>query len=123
MLNFFSNKLSPILLVLLPFFLITGPFLSDLSISAISLISILILLNKNKINYLILFILLFLYNPQFTIYNKYYEPLIFIISFLILELNLEKNFFSKKNYITILFFFFISHYIISIGKIFLEIKF
>ena len=92
-------------------------------LSAISLISILILFNKNKINYLILFILFFLYNLQFTIYNKYYEPLIFIISFLLLELNLEKNFFSKKNYITILFFFFISHYVISIGRIFLEIKF
>jgi O-antigen ligase len=36
--NFCSNKLPSILLVLLPFFLITGPFLSDLSISAISLI-------------------------------------------------------------------------------------
>lgn len=36
--NFFSNKLPSILLVLLPFFLITGPFLSDLSISVISLI-------------------------------------------------------------------------------------
>jgi len=92
-------------------------------LSAISLISILILFNKNKINHLILFILFFLYNLQFTIYNKYYEPLIFIISFLLLELNLEKNFFSKKNYITILFFFFISHYIISVGRIFLEIKF
>jgi len=37
-LNFCSNKLSSILLVFLPFFLITGPFLSDLSISIISLI-------------------------------------------------------------------------------------
>jgi dTDP-4-amino-4,6-dideoxygalactose transaminase len=80
-------------------------------------------MSKNKINYLILFIILFLYNLQFTIYNKYYEPLIFIVSFLILELNLEKNFFGKKNYITILFFFFISHYLISVGRIFLEIKF
>jgi hypothetical protein len=92
-------------------------------LSAISLISILILFSKNKINYLILFILFFLYNLQFTIYNKYYEPLIFIISFLLLELNLEKNFFSKKSCITILYFFFISHYVISIGRIFLEIKF
>jgi hypothetical protein len=91
--------------------------------SAVSLISILILFNKNKFNYLILFILLFFYNLQFTIYNKYYEPLIFIISLLILELNLEKDFFNKKKYLTILFIFFISHYMMSIGKIFLEIRF
>ena len=76
-----------------------------------------------KVNYLILFIIFFLYNPQFTIYNKYYDPLIFIISFLLLELDLKITIFKKKRYLASLIIFFFLHYMISIGRIFLEIKF
>jgi len=91
--------------------------------STISLIFILILFSRDKVNYLILFIIFFLYNLQFTIYNKYYEPLIFLISLLLLELDLEKNFFKKRGYLISLIIFFTLHYIISISRTFFEIKF
>jgi hypothetical protein len=91
--------------------------------SSLSVIFIIILFNRKPINFLILFILILLYNLQFTIYLKYYDPLIFLISFLILELNLKNTFFNNKGSLTILTLFFIFHYIISIGRFLLEIKF
>jgi hypothetical protein len=91
--------------------------------ATISVIFILILFNMYRMNYLILFIIVFLYNLQFTIYNKYYDPLLFLTLFLLLKLNLEKNFFNKKGAIMVLIVFYFGHYIMSVGRNFLEIKF
>ena len=91
--------------------------------ATISVIFILILFNMHRMNYLILFIIVFLYNLQFTIYNKYYDPLLFLTLFLLLKLNLEKNFFNKKGAIMVLIVFYFGHYIMSVGRNFLEIKF
>jgi len=52
-------------------------------------------LSKNWNNYLLL-ILLILFNPQFTIYHKYYDPLIFILFLTLFEFNLKEHFFNKK---------------------------
>ena len=53
-------------------------------------------LSKNWNNYLLL-ILLILFNPQFTIYNKYYDPLIFILFLTLFEFNMKEHFFNKKH--------------------------
>ena len=64
--------------ILLPFFLITGPFLSDLSIVLIGLIYLLILIKEKiikklsfNLNIFFLFIL-FLYNYMFFIIIQYF---------------------------------------------------
>tara|TARA_B100000787_G_scaffold163865_1_gene145940 strand:+ start:505 stop:1797 length:1293 start_codon:yes stop_codon:yes gene_type:complete len=61
-------------------------------------------LSKNWNNYLLL-LLLILFNPQFTIYHKYYDPLIFILFLTLFEFNMKEHFFNKKYKYLQLFFF------------------
>tara|TARA_Y100000590_G_scaffold328244_1_gene372749 strand:+ start:5416 stop:6627 length:1212 start_codon:yes stop_codon:yes gene_type:complete len=67
-----------------------------------AILSILNISKINKINILILLLIL-ISNPQYTIYHKYYDPLIFILIILIFELkiNIKKLF----NYRSIMFFY------------------
>mgnify|MGYP001168241477 CR=1 FL=1 len=60
-----------------------------------SLFTIYSILVKNWNNYLLL-ILLVLLTPQFTIYNKYYDPLIYILFITLFELDMNKHYFKKK---------------------------
>ena len=46
--DFFFNKIPSFIVIILPFLLITGPFLSDL---AVSISAILFIINSIKINY------------------------------------------------------------------------
>ena len=61
----------------------------------LSVFTIYSILLKNWNNYLLL-ILLILLNPQFTIYNKYYDPLIYILFITLFELDMNKHYFKKK---------------------------
>ena len=66
-------------------------------------------------NYLIFLILLFS-NIQLTIYHNYFEPIIYIVILtLVLNTNLNNEFFSKKN-LNILILFNIFFLTISIIK-------
>tara|TARA_B100001057_G_C22869059_1_gene957912 strand:- start:3190 stop:4443 length:1254 start_codon:yes stop_codon:yes gene_type:complete len=70
----------------------------------ISLISIYILysLTRVNLNNFLIVILIFFSNPQLTIYHKYYDPLILIIFFLLINISLDKKIFNFKS---ILFFY------------------
>ena len=73
------------------------------------------ILKNNLSNYLILLILLFS-NFQLTIYHNYFEPIIYIVILtLVLNTNLNKKLFLKKN-LNILIVFNIFFLIISIAK-------
>ena len=61
----------------------------------ISLFYLRLLLDQNWNNFLLL-ILLVLFNPQFTIYHKYYDPLIIILFLTLFQFNLKEQFFKKK---------------------------
>ena len=65
-------------------------------------------------NFLLL-LLLIPYNLQFSIFHKYYDPLIIIIFFLLLNNNLDKKYFNYKN-IFYLYVFQIFFLILSINK-------
>ena len=65
-------------------------------ISFLSLILIYIFIKKNFNNIIIIF-LIFLSNPQLTIYHKYYDPLILIIFFLLIDTELQKKNFNLKS--------------------------
>ena len=77
----------------------------------VSLIVLYILSEQKFENYL-LFLLLVLFNLQFTIYNKYYDPLLIFMIFLVFNFNIQKYFFKTKNYlyqcytVLIIFYFF-----------------
>ena len=83
----------------------------------ISLITIyLILFKEKKLNNLILLIMLILSNPQFTIYNKYFDPLIFIIFLTLFEFDIKKHFFEKKYRYFQIYFISISYLVMALLK-------
>ncbi len=84
-------------------FLILIPFIIFFSLKILEI--------DYKKNTLII-ILLILMVPQFSIYHKYFDPLVLILIFSILNLNIEKNFFSKKNML-FLYGFYLIYYLIT----------
>ena len=74
----------------------------------LSIFIIYFVLFKKWNNYLLL-ILLIAFNPQFTIYNKYFDPLIYILFLTLFQLNMDKHFFKKKYKIFQLYFLFIGY--------------
>lgn len=82
------------------------------------LISLIYLLNiflSNRESFII-FIILMLSNPQLTIYHKYYDPLIFILLFTILKLNIDIKKIIKHKNLIIFYIFHLSFLIINIIK-------
>jgi hypothetical protein len=94
-------------------------FESNLLFYCISIYSILFvysifLQNKNLDNIIILLIL-FISNPQLSIYHKYYDPLLIFLFFSIFEIAIKKDYFNYKN-IFILNLFSISFLILNFLK-------
>ena len=50
--------------------------------------------------------------PQYNIYHKYFDPLLIILAFTLMNFKIDKDFFHKE-FIAILYLFYISYYIIS----------
>ena len=63
--------------------------------SFFSILIIYLILEKRFSNYLLL-ILFIIYNPQFTIYIKYFDPLVLITFLTLFDFNLKKHFFDYK---------------------------
>ena len=92
--------------------------------SIISILFLLTIANKNFDNYFLLIILI-LYNPQFTIYIKYFDPLIFVTFLTLFNFNLKENF-LEKSYKFYQFYGFIFLYYVAIYSkkmYFLDLKF
>ena len=80
----------------------------------ISLLFFIKILNYNFYNYTLIFILLICFNLQYTIYLKYYDPLLLILFFLLFDISLIKTFLKKRNFLLrIYFFMFIIYFIFS----------
>jgi len=89
------------------FFKISNIFFgNNLFFYLIALISIYVVFIKyfNFKNILIIFIL-FLSNPQLTIYHKYYDPLLIILFFTIFNFKIYDNYFKKDNLIVLYLFY------------------
>ena len=61
-------------------------------------------------NFLI-FVIIIISVPQFTVYHKYFDPLILILSLTLLNFEITKNFFKQKNLIFIYSFYGIYYFI------------
>ena len=70
----------------------------------------------NFYNFLLIFILLICYNLQFTIYIKYYDPLLFILFFSLFEIQIVNRFLKKSNFLYRIYFFSFSIYFIFLFK-------
>ncbi len=80
----------------------------------ISILSIYTIVKKDIRNYILLVILI-LYNPQLTIYIKYFDPLIFILFLTLFNFNLKEHFLKKpyayyQFYGTIIFYYVAIYY-------------
>jgi len=74
-------------------------------ISFVSLVFLVNLINFNINNFLLVLILI-LSNPQFTIYHKYYDPLMIVLLFTLFNIKFDINNFKKnKNFIYIFLYF------------------
>ena len=56
---------------------------------------------------LLIFIILILMVPQFSVYHKYYDPLVLILFFTLLNTSLNLKFFKNKFNIIYLFVFYV----------------
>lgn len=83
--------------------------------SIFSIIYIYTILKKNYNNALI-FLTLILFNPQLTIYNKYYDPLILIIFMTLINFDIKKHYFEKKYKTVQLYSFGICYLMIGLFK-------
>ncbi len=92
-------------------------FKNNLLFYLISLFSILIVfrLSNHNLNNFFIIIIVFLSNPQLSIYHKYYDPLIIFLIFTLLNIKLNKSFFNYKN-ISIIYIFYIFYLILSALK-------
>ena len=81
----------------------------------ISIISIYLLLSKDFYNYILLLVLI-IYTPQLTIYNKYYDPLVLIVFSILINFDFENHFFKKKYKFLQLYFISITYLMMGIFK-------
>ena len=70
----------------------------------------LVLFRKKNFNNLLIFIILIASNIQNTIYHKYYDPLIMILLFTLINTELSKAFFWKKNQCYLSIYFLLNFY-------------
>lgn len=75
-------------------------------VSIYAIFIIYLLIKESKDNLIIIF-LIFLSNPQLSIYHKYYDPLLIFLFFTIFELNIKKDYFNIKNISILNIFYFI----------------
>ena len=79
----------------------------------ISILFIYSILEKKFKNYLLLMILI-IYNPQLTIYLKYFDPLIFIIFLTLFDFDFKKHFVDKAykfyQFYAVIIFYYIAVY-------------
>ena len=71
------------------------------------------MLKINLMNNFIIILILLLITPQYHIFHKYYDPLVFILCLTIINLNLRRDFFTKKRFLVISYLLFFGHYLIS----------
>ena len=83
--------------------------------SIFALIYIYTIIKKN-FNNSVIFLTLILFNPQLTIYNKYYDPLTIIVFTTLISFDIKKHFFEKKYNILQLYFFCVSYLVIGLLK-------
>tara|TARA_Y100001970_G_scaffold182041_1_gene221529 strand:- start:425 stop:1681 length:1257 start_codon:yes stop_codon:yes gene_type:complete len=84
-------------------------------LSFLSLLVLIYLSNENLNNFLIFFILI-ISNIQNTIYHKYYDPLVLILFFTLLNTSWNLKFFKNKNNIIYVFGFYIVFILMRVIK-------
>ena len=72
-----------------------------------------------KLDNLIIFILLILSNPQITIYHKYYDPLLVCLFFSIFSFKINLNVQSFNLRLVLIYFYFLIFLLMSMLKMYI----
>ena len=86
-------------------------------------IGLILFFSKTNLNNLLIFIILILSNIQNTIYHKYYDPLLMILLFTLINSELSKAFFGKKINVIYTYIFYIIYIFMRIVKNYMYVNF
>ena len=76
------------------------------------------LISEKYLN-ILLFVIIILNNPQYTIYHKYFDPFLLIAFFTIFSFNIDlKKMFQAKNYLLVFFYFLVFLFISNLKLIY-----
>ena len=89
-------------------------------ISSILGLVILSYLSKNNLNNLILILLILFGYSASTVFQKYFEPIFFIVFFLLIQSKVSEEFFKNKKNILYLYIYFIIYFCSSLMNSFFE---
>jgi hypothetical protein len=72
--------------------------------------------SKNSFSNFLIFILIIISNIQNTIYHKYYDPLIMILFFILINNSLSYDFFKYRNKVFYVYIFYLIYILMRIVK-------
>ena len=84
-------------------------------------LSLIFIMNIFKLNFnnLLLFCILILSNPQFSIYHKYFDPLLIILFFVFFNFNFEKEKIINKKFLVNIYLFYFFLLTLNLGRSFI----
>ena len=86
-------------------------------------IGLILFFSKKNLNNILIFIILIVSNIQNTIYHKYYDPLLMILLFTLMNTDLSKAFFRKKINLIYPYIFYLIFILMRIIKNYMYVNF
>ena len=74
------------------------------------------LINKNKLNNFILILILILITPQNHIFHKYYDPLVLILAFTLIDFKSKYLLYGENKFIYTLYIYYMAYYFINFAN-------
>ena len=72
------------------------------------------LINKNKLNNFIIILILLLITPQYHIFHKYYDPLVIVLAFTLIDFKSKYFIYGQNKFIYTLYIYNIAYYFINL---------
>ena len=74
------------------------------------------LVNKNKLNNFTIILILLFITPQYHIFHKYYDPLVIVLAFTLIDFNSKYLIYGQNKFIYTLYIYNIAYYIINFAN-------
>jgi len=74
------------------------------------------LINKNKLNNFIIILILLLINPQYHIFHKYYDPLVIVLAFTLIDFKSKHLIYGQNKFIYALYIWNITYFLVNFAN-------
>ena len=74
------------------------------------------LINKNKLNNFIIILILLLINPQYHIFHKYYDPLVIVLAFTLIDFKSKHLIYGQNKFIYALYVWNITYFLVNFAN-------